>query len=64
MPADGCGSPRNRPDAQGQFRCQERVRNDPELQSPSGCFQQTQNYQGLPYFSLIRVLIRSHVIIG
>lgn len=38
LPAHGCGSSRDRTDAQGQFRCQERVRDDSKLQSPSRRF--------------------------
>jgi len=46
LPASRCGSSRDRADAQSQFRCQERVRDDSELQGPSRCLQQTQNHQG------------------
>ncbi|GMP27898.1 hypothetical protein CsSME_00003683 [Camellia sinensis var. sinensis] len=45
LPAYGCGSSRNRADAQGQLRCEERVRYDTELQSSSRCLQQTQDHQ-------------------
>ena len=56
LPADGRGSSGDGADAQGQLRRQERVRDDPELQGPSRCLQQTQNHQGNT-ISLSRFLV-------
>lgn len=44
VPADGCCSHRDGADAQSQFWCQERIRDDPELQGPSRRVQQTQDH--------------------
>jgi len=61
LPASRCGSSWDGADAQSQFRRQERVRDDSELQGPSRCLQQTQNHQGntlpLSSFSLVSVLL-------
>ncbi|KAJ6824302.1 microtubule-associated protein RP/EB family member 1C-like [Iris pallida] len=43
--ADGRGAPGAGADAQGQLRREERVRDDPELQGPSGRLQQAQDHQ-------------------
>lgn len=58
LPASRCRSSRDRAYAQGQFRRQERVRDDSELQGPSRCLQQTQNHQGITQL-LSRLLISS-----
>ena len=51
LSAHGFGSSRYRSHAQSQFWCQERVRDDPELQGSSRRLQQTQDHQGISLFS-------------
>uniref|UniRef100_A0A453D9I8 Calponin-homology (CH) domain-containing protein n=1 Tax=Aegilops tauschii subsp. strangulata TaxID=200361 RepID=A0A453D9I8_AEGTS len=45
VPAAGHGSPWVGADAQGEFRCQDGVRHDPELQDSPGCVQQAADRQ-------------------
>ena len=46
LPADGRRAPWSGAHAQGELRCKERVRDDPELQGPAGRLQQAQDHQG------------------